>query len=117
MVPDRQKVRTDGQNGRTEGQTDARTTPKLYPSDFVVGLINLDALDSENRTYSLSILISLYNNICFGCIKEMYFEDISLTQPNYMFDKKKQLLIINLGSKIFYVYLHIIRTTVLTIRN
>ena len=29
MVPDRQKVRTDGMDGRT----DARTTPKLYPSD------------------------------------------------------------------------------------
>ena len=27
--------RTDGRNGRT----DARTTPKLYPSDFVGGII------------------------------------------------------------------------------
>ena len=33
MVPDRQTVWTDGQNGRTDG----RTTPKLYPSDFVRG--------------------------------------------------------------------------------
>ena len=31
MVPDRQKERTDGQNG----QTDAQTTQKLNPSDFV----------------------------------------------------------------------------------
>ena len=29
MVPDRQKVWTDGMDGRT--------TPKLYPSDFVGG--------------------------------------------------------------------------------
>ena len=36
MVPDRQKVWMDGQNGRTEW-TDGRTTPKLYPSDFVGG--------------------------------------------------------------------------------
>ena len=34
MVPDGQKVGTDG---RTEGGTDARTMPKLYPSDFVGG--------------------------------------------------------------------------------
>ena len=33
MVPDGQKVRTDGW---TDGM-DARTTPKLYPSDFVRG--------------------------------------------------------------------------------
>ena len=35
MVPDRQKVRTDGRNGWMDG----RTTPKLYPSDFVGGII------------------------------------------------------------------------------
>ena len=29
--------RTDGMDGRTERRTDARTTPKLYPSDFVGG--------------------------------------------------------------------------------
>ena len=34
MVPDRQKVQTDG---RTDRRTDAQKTPKLYPSDFVGG--------------------------------------------------------------------------------
>ena len=34
MVPDRQKVRTDGQNGQTD-KMDGGTPPKLYPSDFV----------------------------------------------------------------------------------
>ena len=33
MVPDRQKVRTDG---RTDGM-DGQTMPKLYPSDFIGG--------------------------------------------------------------------------------
>ena len=31
MIPDGQKVWTEGRNGRTDG----RTQPKLYPSDFV----------------------------------------------------------------------------------
>ena len=33
MVPDEQKMWTDGLNGRT----DERTTPKMYLSDFVGG--------------------------------------------------------------------------------
>ena len=32
MVTDRQEVWTDG---RVDGRNDTRTTPKLYPSDFV----------------------------------------------------------------------------------
>ena len=34
MIPDRQKVWTDG---LTDRRTDGRKTPKLYPSDFVGG--------------------------------------------------------------------------------
>ena len=29
-----------------------------------------NTLNSENRTYSLSILIPVYDSICFGCVKE-----------------------------------------------
>ena len=35
MVPDRQKVRTDGRKDGRNGRTDGQTPPKLYPSDFV----------------------------------------------------------------------------------
>ena len=57
-----------------------------------------------------SILIVVYNNICFGCVKETSHRDVSFTHPKHMFDREK-LMIIILRAIYFYVYLPIIGTT------
>ena len=60
----------------------------------------LDTLDTENRTYSCSIVITVYNIICFGCVKETSPGDVSFTRLKLMFG------IIILGGYIFlYMYL------------
>ena len=43
-----------------------------------------DTLDSENRAYSWSILITVYNNICFGCVKKPCQRQ-SFSRPKSMF--------------------------------
>ena len=48
-----------------------------------------DTPNSENRTYSRSILITVYNSLCFGCVKEMSQGDVSLMYPKHMFDRGK----------------------------
>ena len=56
MVPDRQKVWT----------AEARTTPKLYPSDFVRGIIivNCHSLNGQLSVDKLKINQSNYNHPC-----------------------------------------------------
>ena len=35
------------------------------------------------------MLITIYSNICFECIKETSLEEVSLTHSKRMFDRKK----------------------------
>ena len=54
MVPDRQKVRTDGRNGRTDGQTDGRCQNYIPPTS------------SGDKNYKLSNLVLLNPDVsCF----------------------------------------------------
>ena len=62
MVPD----------GRTEGRTDAWTTPKLYPSDFVGGITKtihkrstaLESIYLRNLlTHTVNNLLQMHNNV------------------------------------------------------
>ena len=39
-------------------------------------------------------LNNVYNNICFGCVKETSHRDVSFMLPKPMFDVKKQKIII-----------------------
>ena len=57
-----------------------------------------NTLNSKNRSYSWSILIKVYNNICFGYVKET---DVSFTHPELLFDRKTKLMIIIIGGYIF----------------
>ena len=62
--------------------------------------------------YLWSILITVNNRICFGCVKETSprdWETFLLPAQNFCFIEKK--LIITYGGYIFYVYLPTIRTT------
>ena len=62
-----------------------------------------DTLNSENWTYSRSVLITLYNDICFGGIKERLLlraQNVCLIDQFLFFEGID-----------FYEYLLIIRTT------
>ena len=43
----------------------------------------------QNRICSWNILITVNNNICFGCVKETSPWDVSSTHPKLMFDREK----------------------------
>ena len=58
------------------------------------------------------MLITVYNNIGFGCIKETSLSDISFMQPKLMFDRQKTDNNYFVGYiKKDYAYLPIIPTT------
>ena len=87
--------------------------PRKFKHRFIKMLVNskliCDTLDSENRTYRWLILLTVSNNICFGCVKETSPSDISFTHPKLMFDRK--LIKSFLGVIYFYVYRSIIQIT------
>ena len=60
-------------------------------------------MDSENRTYSLSVLLNVYNNICFRYVKETSRCDVSFTHQNICLIEK-QLIISIFGGYIVFIF-------------
>ena len=53
--------------------------------------------------------ITVYKNICFGCVKEHLRGNVSFTHPKHVFDRKKSNNF--LGGIYVYVYLLVNLTT------
>ena len=62
--------------------------------------INWDTLDSENRTYSWSLLITVYNNM-FWVRKRNVSETFLFMRQKVIFDREKKLKMIIFVSYIF----------------